>query len=265
MQRNQRPFWGMAQGAVSQRRDAQFPNAGLANTLLAARGHHLDAGGTNPYQQLELLNKLYNNMTTRSNVFAVWLTVGFFQVTDDQTQPMKLGPEINAAQGKNIRHHMFAIVDRTQIQTFTTNDGAAIAAGNNVAINVPTSVADPYGRTGRPVARRASPALRRWSTMPDPASNEETVVVQAGFTANFPGPARGGGARSSAAAIRGRGREIRPRAGRRPTGRAVLWSSLTDEPRPVGAATVRERASVQEPRPLPYGRGSAGRSPLKSV
>ena len=110
--KTQRPLWGMARARFLHRR--AVPNAGLAQTLLGSAANN--AGGTNPYQRLELLNKIYNNTTTRSNCFAVWLTVGFFQITDDQTQPMKLGPEINLAQGKNIRHHMFAIIDRTQIR-----------------------------------------------------------------------------------------------------------------------------------------------------
>ena len=123
-----RPFRSMATGLARDNQNPVFVPAGLEDTLLRLdpndpdhRNRLLEIGNQeHPYLRMELMNKIFNNITNRSNVFAVWITVGFFEVTDDRVRPVKLGKEIGRAENRHVRHRMFAIVDRSVL---TRNPG----------------------------------------------------------------------------------------------------------------------------------------------
>jgi hypothetical protein len=145
-----RPFKGMAT-AYAAPTDPQYApvGSGISDTLLrpAVVGGNqttarlfqpaLAANSPNnhPYLKYQLLTKLFNNLTTRSNVFAVWLTVGFFEVNKEdvvtdangvQARRVYLGQEIGRAENRNVRHRMFAIVDRTALQPVFNTTGTAV-------------------------------------------------------------------------------------------------------------------------------------------
>jgi hypothetical protein len=55
----------------------------------------------------------YDGVTTRSNVFAIWLTIGFFEIVPDPTDPNRqLYQELSGPDGTPVRYRFFAIVDR---------------------------------------------------------------------------------------------------------------------------------------------------------
>jgi len=90
----------------------------------------------NPAFRYQLLNRLENMTTTRSNVYAVWITVGYFEVTpisfddpdNDGFDPQgrtraqfaqiypdgyQLGAELGSDTGEVRRHRAFSIIDRS--------------------------------------------------------------------------------------------------------------------------------------------------------
>jgi hypothetical protein len=103
-----------------------------------------------PYLRDQLLIKILSRLTTRSNVFAVWITVGFFEVKDERTRPVKLGREIDRAEARHVRHRMFAVVDRTGLRLFRTASQTTVAApGPAVVVPAAMSGGAPGGRRWR--------------------------------------------------------------------------------------------------------------------
>jgi hypothetical protein len=75
-----------------------------------------------PYFRTEMLQKVMNLTTVRTHQYAVWVTVGFFEVVrpGDPTKliPDELGPEIGSATGGVQRSRAFFILDRSRATGF---------------------------------------------------------------------------------------------------------------------------------------------------
>ena len=71
-----------------------------------------------PYYRTELIQKMSNLTTPRTHQFAVWLTVGFFEVAQSgdraQLVPDVIGPEIGASSGSIVRNRAFFVIDRSK-------------------------------------------------------------------------------------------------------------------------------------------------------
>ena len=73
-----------------------------------------------PHFRYQPLQRLSNLTTTRSNVYAIWITVGYFEVEHvGPGQPLiypdgyRLGQELGAERGEIRRHRGFYMVDRS--------------------------------------------------------------------------------------------------------------------------------------------------------
>jgi hypothetical protein len=79
-----------------------------------------------PYFRTEWLQKMMNLTTVRTHQFAVWITVGFFEVVRrGRPQDLvadQLGPEMTQNNGRKIRHRGFFILDRTRAAGFNPAD-----------------------------------------------------------------------------------------------------------------------------------------------
>jgi hypothetical protein len=122
---------------ILQTRNIQPPGAPTFPVALPQPtvNHYLGAGlnGTSnddnrqhPYYRTELLQKLMNLTTVRTHQFAVWITIGFFEVLDPGSPvlgtPDKLGGEIGLAAGRNIRYRSFFLLDRTKATGFDPSE-----------------------------------------------------------------------------------------------------------------------------------------------
>jgi hypothetical protein len=169
--------------------------SGIANTLLAPGTGATALGpsafqvpgvppgytSAHPYLQDELLNKIFSKLTTRSNVFAVWCTVGFFRVIQESdpvtgapVRPVKLGEEMGSTTGTAVRHQMFAIIDRSNLTiapTITATQAAITTIGQQpVLLGRLTNIPSPAGEL--PWQITAGSVL-----IVDTDANQETVVV----------------------------------------------------------------------------------------
>jgi hypothetical protein len=140
-----RPFKGFAT-PYALAGDLQYPDGiGIEDTFLApdrrdpskrlfepanAAAMLRTEANNHPFIKSWFLRKICAHCTTRSNVFAVYLTVGFFEVLDDSdpNKPPRLGAEIGRSENRHKRHRMLAIVDRTNVTV-----GFDPATGNPIA------------------------------------------------------------------------------------------------------------------------------------
>jgi hypothetical protein len=109
------------------------PTSPSSNPLFGLATRQPTATDPHPYVADELLRKISDSTTTRSNTFAVYLTVGFFEVDPTSyaagENPVKLGKEVGSDTGTQKRMRFFSIIDRTNLSIDPTASSPFPAPG----------------------------------------------------------------------------------------------------------------------------------------
>ena len=91
-----------------------------------------------PYFRMEMLQRIMNLTTPRTHQYAVWITIGFFEVIRPGDLGMLnsanpalafdvLGPEVGAVTGQKTRYRGFYLIDRLQLTSFSSNTPGSYA------------------------------------------------------------------------------------------------------------------------------------------
>lgn len=84
-------------------------------TVGQAAGNEYRDASRHRLMAVENIERLSNLVTTRSNVYAIWVTVGYFEVTPGGSNPdgYQIGQELGSDTGEIKRHRGFGIYDRS--------------------------------------------------------------------------------------------------------------------------------------------------------
>ncbi len=87
------------------------------NSVFAANSPYFD-GDRHPYFRYQPLARIANNYSTTSNVYAIWITVGYFEAepvprSDIHPDGFQYGRELGFDTGEAVRHRAFYIFDRS--------------------------------------------------------------------------------------------------------------------------------------------------------
>jgi hypothetical protein len=135
---NDRPLRSLGHAANAPLATAFYPAGKDGVNGTALNGVFDLSAQTNPYNKASLLRKMHNNLTTTSEVYEVYLTVGFFDVLNSgpyYTAPNfttpQLGKEVFRDVPGDTRHKFFAIVDRTNL---SLDPASAVLAGTQYSV-----------------------------------------------------------------------------------------------------------------------------------
>jgi len=109
--------------------DHPFPDPSGAPPTSVGLGQPSDDAREHPFWRIEMLQRVMNLTTVRTHQYAVWITVGFFEVkrrgnaemiasADPRLAFDILGPEIGLNGNKLLRYRGFFLVDRLKLNGF---------------------------------------------------------------------------------------------------------------------------------------------------